>query len=72
MAALVGIVAIAGCSSGTQAVSEPEKPAPQIVYEGDHPEAARYKAHAACLAAAFEHGDAGDQTTCHMQFKEFK
>ena len=45
MAALVGIVAITGCSGG--------KP-PQVVYEGDHPEAAKIKAHATCLAAAFE------------------
>ena len=47
--ALVEIVAITSCSGGTQATN------PQIIYRGDYPEAARFKAHATCLAAAFEY-----------------
>lgn len=43
MAALIGIVAITGCS----------------YYEGDSPEAAMYKAKATCMAAAFEHAKNG-------------
>ena len=44
--AIIAAGLVTGCSNGTAASSNQQ---PQIVYQGDSPEAARYKAHTECL-----------------------
>ena len=64
---VISLFAITGCSSGTQAVSEP-RPQPQIVYEGDSPEAAKWKAYGTCMAAAIEAGSQAAEFSCVRRF----
>ena len=63
--ALFAAALVTGCSSGTAASNHQQ---PQIVYEGDSPEAARYKAHAECLKSAWDSDRTLGTLECDRRF----
>ena len=69
--ALITAALVTGCSGQSTAstTSTSQQPQPQVIYQGDHPEAAKLKAHAVCMAAAIEHGSYSDQLACHHRFQ---
>ena len=52
--ALIAAALVTGCSGQGTISNTNQSQQPQIIYQGDSPEAARYEAHAACLKAAWE------------------
>ena len=66
--ALIAAALVTGCSGQSTASTTSESQQPQIVYKGDSPEAARYKAHAECLKSAWENERTMGKLQCDERF----